>query len=688
MTKTLKPLLTIAAAICFCHSASSQTDTTNNELNLGRVKFQKDFTQSITIKGEQLERMPFTNLSEAINAWTYGYFVGQANIIYVIDGVVINDVNAYSIYDIKEVTLIQNALTQVNGASRQQLLAVVTTRNRDTGAQGITVAGQSFQTKTNWRGLYETPYSSEKNFFHQYHLAGRLNRKNIQMGLSANYLRDVSPLLKVTKIDSRKPINYDRFRLNGWLNAKLGNAHDLSVSINVTPQVADIDRTYTWSTNWQDYKTHSDQTAFNPTISLRSGLSKKLTNEFTSSYAAYKRTGETDFKQVSPLPGGVTVITERMDMTYKTKQVLLMDQITYHGTLNNHWSLDPSVNVQFRYTENDYEATAAQNNNGSNTSQRFIYKQDSRTFLITPSINLYYKNSFNVQGGVLVNRSNTYGRSSTKILPFVSTSVDVLRLAQPDNLHSLKLFASYAQSSNQSDNATRMDGHADNIVFPSLFSGPVSNPTLPPNQQPDGNYWVWQAGTRLGLLNDKVTFNYSFERRNYTTEVYFATPSGVHLLYPDLTANMHHVNLMVSVVNKEAFNWTTGINATSIKTKSKEKLSTPFSQFLTGDFNSDKTTWTGGWVNRISWKRFSAGLDFVYYFNPADPARRTGTSWERTKVVALQNIYIGYLFKLKGTQGLEIYADSRNPYQSKDLRFANSLTGSRQYYGLGFKARM
>lgn len=678
MPKALKPLLTVAAAICLLHSAYSQTDTSNTELNLGRIKLKKDFTQSITIKGEQLEKMPFTNLSEAINAWTYGYFINQANVVYVIDGIVINDVNAYSVYDIREVTLVQNALTQVNGTNRQQLLAVVTTRNGSTGAQGITVAGQSFQVRNNWRNVYSFPVSSDKNYFHQYHIAARLNKKNIQMGVSANYLRDVNPALKIGNSVSHVPTNYDRFRLNGWLTARFGNAHDLSVRINAVPQVSDLEHTYNGGAASYYYgKGHGNQMAFNPTISLRSQLPQNLTNEFTASYASYKRKGESDIKTISTITDNST---ERVDLNYKTKQAVLMDQITYHGALNDKWLIEPSVNVMFRYTENDNEANSTITTSGNNIYiNKYTYNQNSRAFLVTPAVNLYYKNIFNIQGGLVANLSKTYGRDIKKVLPFASTSVDVWQLVQPGNQNSLKLFASYAQNTNLGDNAIRMDEHANNIVYPlPLSGGPAFYPTL----EPEDSYWAWQTGTRLGLWNNRVTMNYFFERRSFTTPVYIALPSGYTAWYPEMTSNTQHINVMVNVADKNTFTFTTGISATSIRSKSKDAISSSFGNAVTGDFNSGRTTWTGGWVNRLSWKGFTAGLDFVYYFNPdRDPGTFNNT---RIDAVALQNVYIGYGFKLKGTKGFEIYADSRNPHQDKDFM----LTGSRQYYGLGFKANI
>src|SRR6185312_8834692 len=141
----LKLTLRLVLALFFCTSYSlliAQTDS--SWLDLGRIKLEKEFTQTVTIKGKDLEQMPYANLADAINVWFYGLATNKGSVVYVIDGNLITDVNVYSVHDIEEITLVQNALVQLNGATREKQLVLVTTRkNRDKSA-GINVAGSSF----------------------------------------------------------------------------------------------------------------------------------------------------------------------------------------------------------------------------------------------------------------------------------------------------------------------------------------------------------------------------------------------------------------------------------------------------------------------------------------------------------------------------------------------------------------
>lgn len=684
MYNPAKLLLAIATTACFSYSAYTQTDTSATDLDLGRIKLKKDFTQSITIKGEHLEKMPFTSLSEAINAWSYGYYASKGNTVYVVDGIMVNDVNAWSVYDIEEVTIVQNALVQVNGANRQQQLVLVTTHKAGAAKQGFTVAGQSFLVKGDPQSTPFNPSSStETNFFHQYHVSAYRKEKNIQYGLSANYLRDVNPPVKDPARKYDVPENYDRFRLNAWLNAKLGSAHDLSVRMNLVPQVGDMDNTFSngiggGSISTQ-YTQHNKQTTLNPTITLRSRFLQGFTNEFTASYASSKVKGSGGSRLINSPMGDYYI--ERKT-TGKMQQVLLTDQVSYHASLNDNWHIEASVNFMFRYSKDKFEFSTTEYNNGNISAFNMsTFNLEGRIYLLTPSVNLYYKNSFNIQGGLLVNLSKTYGQKIKKVLPFVTTSIDVLRLTNPGNPTSLKFFGSYAQTNYTGDRTITLADY--DINMNTIFGLIPTSGVYPGTIAPDQSYWIWQAGSRFSILNNLLSVNYQFERRDFAAEVFIPSPMGNYtLVYPNITSSAHHVDITATVLNKNSLHWLTGINASSIKSKTKEPLTMYYAHNVTGDLNSDKTSWTGGWVNRFSWKQLSAGIDLVYYFNPDQLPTIPGDS--KVDALSLQNVYVGYQLNLKRTKGLELYADCRNLKQDKDFK----ITGTRKYYGLGFKANL
>ncbi|WP_315816007.1 hypothetical protein [Paraflavitalea speifideaquila] len=268
-----------------------------------------------------------------------------------------------------------------------------------------------------------------------------------------------------------------------------------------------------------------------------------------------------------------------------------------------------------------------------------------------------------------------------RIFPFVTSTVDVFRLTDPNHPTSLKLFASYAQTNSFGDVSTPLNNNTyipDVNPFYTVGGGIYFPPTT---TDPNHAYWTLQAGTRLGLSNNRLSINYQYERRHFRAMVMtYLPPSTYRYIFSNVNGTTHHLGINATLPNKNSLFWLTGINATSIKSKTVDPINYYVDHNVTGDLNSDKTSWTDGWVNRISWKQISAGIDIVYYFNPDLLPMIPGESKE--EAISIQNVYVGYKLPLKKTQGLELYAACSNPGQDKDY----SITGNRNYYGLGIKA--
>src|SRR5207253_9602479 len=139
-------LLSVSAiALLITCMLQAQSDT--SALNTGNVQVSGQFTQNITIKGEDLERFPFSSLDEAINIYFNGAYSDSLSLLYIIDGNSSADVNAYSIYDIESITLVQDARRIISGVHRAQQLILIRTRTGLTGKSGFNVAGSSYLTK-------------------------------------------------------------------------------------------------------------------------------------------------------------------------------------------------------------------------------------------------------------------------------------------------------------------------------------------------------------------------------------------------------------------------------------------------------------------------------------------------------------------------------------------------------------
>src|ERR1700759_3345553 len=148
---------TLLSLLLLSFSAYAQNDSTR--LDLGGIVLKKAFTQHISIKGEDLEKMPFSNLAEAINVWLYGDYSTTFNLVYVVDGNEVSDVNTYDVHDIEEVVFVQHAAALMGTGGNQRQIVLVTTR-KGTGKFGLRGAAQAMLVHTK---------GASTDVFHQYY---------------------------------------------------------------------------------------------------------------------------------------------------------------------------------------------------------------------------------------------------------------------------------------------------------------------------------------------------------------------------------------------------------------------------------------------------------------------------------------------------------------------------------------
>ena len=196
-------------------------------MNIGYLSLRREFTQTIRVKGADLEKMPFVNLSDAIAQWFFGAYTQPASLIYVVDGNPVTDVNSYSVYDIDEVILVQNAAALATTASGQQEMVFVRTK-RGGGKSGLTAAVQS--------GLVNVSgYHPKAGWFQNIYAGGYRNWNKVRAGLSVNYMRDVFPDT-VGRHEAVTPKNLQRWRLRGFVDWQIGHRNLVELTVNYTPQ--------------------------------------------------------------------------------------------------------------------------------------------------------------------------------------------------------------------------------------------------------------------------------------------------------------------------------------------------------------------------------------------------------------------------------------------------------------------
>lgn len=665
--------LLILALVC---SSNIQAQNDSLFFDLGRIKLRKEFTQSTTIKGSDLERMPFTNLSEAINSWLMGTLTTKNTVVYIVDGNLLNDVNAYSVYDIEEVTLIQNAMLQVSGATGQQQLVLVTTKRNASHKAGICLAGQLFGAGKE-ANFGTTGTKSTVNLYHQYYLSLYQNRQRLQYGISVNYLRDVNPKAKTDEITYHTPLHIDRFRVQAYLTAQLGNYNTLQLNIGYAPQRIAEKRTTNSALEKREYTYTNRQPLIMPSLRLNSRFLKNFTNDLSAAYVPGSgRTNTFEYLQ-GKYPYSVDSFKIRSQLNSKDKlqQLVIRDHLSYIKNLGA-WSIEPSVDIMYKNLKKKseteiYRVTSfnQQLPNPVITSTSFSSYGPADIYLLTPSLNLFYRNIFNVQGGWLQNLSHRKGQKTKRTFPFVSTSLDVLRTFLPEAKASVKLFGSYATGG---DFADIQDTLKDFV--------PVNqsvNTTFPYYGTAYDTAWhIMTAGVVANAWDNRLTINYYFERRHFNTAMLLILPPNYTRVYmPECRSYTQRLGVQVKIIESSQAQWLSGINVTRIENKI-------FADFLSRGTVLKTTTWSGAWTNRFRYKALLLGCDILYQ---PDVSWMSGTvpivTMNKGNAWLLQNLYAGYQWQQGKLKGLEVYAATRNLAQSDKY----DLSDGRRYYGLGFK---
>lgn len=651
---------------------SSNVQAQNDSLyfDLGRIKLRKEFTQSTTIKGSDLERMPFTNLTEAINSWLMGILTTKNTVLYVVDGNLLNDVNAYSVYDIEEVTFIQNAMAQVSGATGQTQLVLVTTKRNASHKTGVCLAGQLFGTGK--EAYFGTPDAkSTVNLYHQYYLSVYQNRQRVQYGISLNYLRDVYPRVKNDETAYNPPLHIDRFRVQAYLTTQLGSHNTLQLTIGYAPQRIAQNTTSTNIFDKREYTYTNRQPLFMPSLRLHSGFLKNFNNDFSVAYVPGDNRTNTFLSIQGIYPSAIDSFKTKSTLTSKDRiqQLIIRDHLSYTKNLGE-WGLEPSVDIMYRNLKKKSETFITSTywyNNGLNpgTVQNSMVASaygPTKIFLLTPSLNVFYRNIFNVQAGTLQNISHRFSDKMKRTFPFASTSLDVLRTFIPAAKASVKLFASYATGG---DFADIQDTLKDFVPFNQSV-----NTTFPYYGSAYDTAWhTMTAGVVAYAWNNRLVINYSFERRHYTTAMTLYLPPNFTRVYmPECRSYTHRLGVQVKILETSRAQWLSGINATQMKNEI-------YATFLSQGTVIKTKTWSGGWFNRLRYKALLLGCDILYQPDAMYNFTNKTNAW------LLQNLYAGYQWQQGKLKGLEVYAATRNMAQSDKY----DLSDGRRYYGIGFK---
>ena len=670
-----KYVLSAAIALCICELPtvlSAQTDS--SRFDLGHLTLNKTFTQHVSIRGEDLEKMPFANLSEAIEAWLFGAYTVPFTLAYVVDGNPVTDVNIYPIYEIETVTFVNNAVASAAYGNNQKELVLITTK-RGTAKGGMRMAAQA-----GWvRGTnYGT--KTENGFYHQYYIGAYRNLKKLSFGISADWQRDFEPVLKYGYSGYMTPDKLQRWKLNGRFEWRPDQRNTIGLTLGYAPQRV----VYSSYGDTVGYVASSSNEEHGylliPQLSWEGHWAKGLRNTFSAEYLRPWLKQNLEQTDRTGLSGGPTFVAYTMQFKSTHDHLVLRDNLSYEAVAGN-WHIVPAIGFSYQHLDEKASVDEVQQVSTGGFSHE-SYEQKGSIFYITPAVDLSLAHALDIEAGVMVNAGGKVETGSDRVFPFVTGALDLLHLDGVAGSNSLKLFGSYARRPTLYLNDYSLNDFSNGGGNQSLYNiyhgmsgyayinGSMNTPNFS-EREPD--YWTWETGAAFTTADGRVTVQYSYERRNLSFAAFkYNTSWG----YEPWTETFHHIDLRFKVIDSKTISWLTGINASSMRSKG-DTAGFQFTEGIpygpTGDIAPARYSWTGGWVNRLVFGRFSAGLDLLYHLGTA------GSYNVSKNTVAMPNVYAGYRFGLPHDRGLEVFAESRGLL----MNTPTDLADGRRYYTLG-----
>jgi hypothetical protein len=698
----LKSIILLLVVLKPCFSFAQIETTKTNSIDINKLELDKNFIQTITVKGEDLEKFASQNLEEAINVWFFGAYPAKASMIYIVDGNINNDLNAYSPSDIEEVSLVINALTILSGLREQQLVIVKTRKSKGSSGIKAFVGISSVSTKPIYSFTAGNLSESEKpELFHHYYIGGYKNIKSTNLGVSVDYSRDVFPSLSKRTIEINPSIN--RIRINSYLTSKIGSNNFIEANINYYPQDFNTKSSSNINNNQRVFDQNSKSYQFSSALKFTQKFGSNFLN---STELTFNKFNNKDISNTASKLG-TEVSTTESNYLVKSDNYRIRNHFTYTAKFNKI-TLIPILDAYFRKESFNREVNTINKSQMGFSTYNFSTNINEIDYTVIPSVNLYVAEWLNVNAGISINKfpsSNlTSYQDKANYNPFISLGYDFSNIWSQKPL-GFKIFSSFALSNpylrnNQFDdyNAGKLAGFLTDIYkddsYLKYFGSNKTIYSLTQNivfpQDNQRKVSSFLLGSSLPVTK-KIKFEYTYEKRDldiyYLGLISFQTPFIYSYNKEEAILNNHFFSLKFNQENSTGLSWLSIINFKIAETNYKDGSEPYFSStnVTLKDWDKNTTSCTAGFVNRISYKNFKVEADLLAHLNQKTGLYQVfgGVYSENYNSVNLQNLSVGYQIKSLKSKDFEVFANARNLYYNEK----SNVTDGRNYYGIGFRAK-
>ncbi|ADY52929.1 hypothetical protein Pedsa_2381 [Pseudopedobacter saltans DSM 12145] len=643
-------------------------------IDLGRLSLNKNFTIVRTVKASDLEKIPSHNLTSVLNNYFFGYLLNENEPpVYIIDGSIRQNISGFSIFDIEEVSLIQNASAlALNGNTDKRPVMLITTKRTHPNGDGWEVRGEVQMAIQRYKkekynyftsiynpvtNQYRNRFENDENdiaFYQQYYLSASKQTSRGGLSIAANYQKDKNPDAKTTRA-AFFITPADRLRFNVSWDEKLDRNFGIRLYTGYSPdkvvydEISNIGYTLRSSKKTRLFQTGAD---LNYTSSIGLTNTLQLGKNWLSTNAE-------SVSETANFGAGINHFFENHFSVF-----YLRDQLSYSRKIGD-LELRPAIDFEYGRINNkqQLEQKSASGLLALETSEFKI-----NNYFLTPQLEINYTRLVSLHSGLVLDFNNYHGADVKKAFPFVGIDFNFLK---PTDKVKLQINTSYGKIRKLSEADARYNAP---VQFYSVNNGvqqPIFiNPDL--NIKPLESY---QVGALLGYENWGLNFNWNKSRKTVLSDM-FSHGENTIINYGTAIANLYTFSLSTGQLKINDFLWRSNIVFNLLKQEADVLV-------LGNQVVESGTTKAGGWNNRMQYNNISFGLDFSYLLN-ADikdylSAQIPILSVKKENQIQLQHAFLGYNFTTK-FQG---YFLAKNLWDISGEYFQPH----KMYYGMGVSVK-
>jgi hypothetical protein len=659
MKKVTLPLLVTALGF-MQQQAVAQNDSAY--INLLRYRATKQSVQSFSITGEQLSRMPYSDLGQAIGVWTGPALATGNNTAFMVDGTLVNDVNIYSIQDVATVTFVQSGPGQIAGLTRaHQYLVLITTKRNTSG-------------KWQWNASGATAFvnrldsSAKAGLYHQYNLSVSNGTEKLAYGASAGYMHDVFPLGNYGGKEKQNPARQNRYRANAWLDGAIVPNHRFRLDAAFITQRHPDKNSYGFDNGpVTDYDILNKDHALNLKAAVNSSLGAGFSNHIGADFYDVNFHG---YATQETFP----TYTWIKKTDNHSRNWMAEDRFCFEKHFSGQY-LTASVDARYRHI--DYSSTTfSMTTNANGTifmAQQLRQENRAKSLLITPTVAWGINGLLDVQAGAVYSALKS-DNGTKHFYPFATASADVLRIISQNTPVSLRLYGAVAAVTDFPELAwvklANLSKQTD-LLDPGIF--PLEGANINPYMVYDGSSATrFQGGACLGMLQNRVQIDYSYNKNDISSLQYIYSPGlGSSFLVKNVTPYVRQRAAVSVKTDIGRVNWVSVLSLNWVKSRTEVAASNAGIPSYISVRNSFTTA---GFANRVTYRNWFGAADVVAAVN-----KMYGT--KNRNAATLQELHLGRKFRSKAV-AFELYAFTRTPFNNTTIPLADL----RRYYGLGFTA--